>query len=225
MSNGIECLVSICKAANQQFKGWTLKDFEDHLWGEISSTCEVCGVLGLTRRVESDWNTMPHLHELLVEQAALKSEDRASSACNSIDNDPNLLRTIFIAAGWDEENEADIFEFVCNVLKVLGLVVGGPSDDSWKPTTRLRNLVMSRLVRSLKPDVLVIETESSNDDDRDRRPDEGRDGEEECPNYSSEENRPDSIFKRRNQMVVRTRQNGVVSISRLSGAKRSPSSA
>jgi hypothetical protein len=84
---------------------------------------------------------------------------------------------------------------------------------------------MSRLVRSLKPDVLVIETESSNDDDRDRWPDEGRDGEEECPNYSSEENRPDSIFKRKNQMVVRTRQNGVVSISRLSGAKRSPSSA
>jgi hypothetical protein len=223
----MESFVAICKAANPEFKSWTLEHFEDNYGGlEIGFTCEVCGVLGLTRKVGGGWETMPHLHELLVEHAARQHEDISLTGLKRarICDDPYLLRSIFFAAGWEEENEAHFVEFACNVLKVLGLVVGGPSDESWKPTTRLRNLVMSRLVQSLKPDVRVVKTELPNDDDRDRWPDEGSDGEEENPS-SLGKNQLESIFKRNNQMEVGTLPNGVTSISKLPVTKRGSSSA
>ena len=132
MDNEIESFVAICKAANPEFKSWTLEHFEDNYGGlELSFTYEVCGVLGLTRKVDRGWETMPHLHELLVEHAARQHEEISLTGLKParVYNDPYLLRSIFFAAGWEEENEAHFVEFACNVLKVLGLVVGGPSDE------------------------------------------------------------------------------------------------
>ena len=227
MSHQIESLVAICKAANPEFKSESLEQFEDnHDCEEISGTYKVCGILGLTRKGERGWETMPHLYELLVEQAALNSEDRALMECNSIDNDPYLLKTIFVATGWEEEYEADIFDFVCNVLKVLGLVVGSATDQSWKPTARLKNLVISRLVGSLKADVRVTKADLLEADDQNRYPDETWNEDEGYENPDGEDNnRPKSIFKRRNQMVVGKHPKGTGPISRLSVVKREHSSA
>jgi len=152
MSHKMESFVAICEAANPEFI--RLAHLEGYYGGwEIGFTCEVFEIVGLTRRVGDWWELTPHAHELLAEQAPLNAEDRALTERNSIDHDPYLLKTIFIAAGWKEGDKGHTFEFACNVLKVLGLVVGGPSDDSWRPTARLKCLVMSRLVGSLKPEV------------------------------------------------------------------------
>jgi hypothetical protein len=224
MDYGMESFVAICKAANPEFKSWTLEDFEDNFGGlEMGFTCEVCGVLGLTRKVGGGWETMPHLHELLVEHAARQHEDISPTGLKRarIYDDPYLLRSIFFAAGWEEENEAHFVEFACNVLKVLGLVVGGPSDESWKPTTRLRNLVMSRLVQSLKADVRITKTDLPEVDDQYPQPNETWDGDETHENRESADNdQPESIFKRRNQMAIgkRPKRTGSITDSRWRNA-------
>jgi hypothetical protein len=223
MGYGMDSFVAICKAANPEFKSWSIEQFEDNCGGlELSFAYEVCGVLGLTRKVDRGWETMPRLHELLVEHAARQHEDSSLTGLKRprIYDDPYLLKTIFLAAGWEEENMPDFVEFACNVLKVLGLVVGGPNDESWKPTTSLRNLVMSRLVQSLKADVRIAKNLPEVDDQY-PQPNETWDGDEAHENRESAGNdQPESIFKRRNQMAIGKRPKGTSSITRLAVAKR-----
>jgi hypothetical protein len=150
VSKEMKHLVTIYRAANPDIAGASFEEFQDeHEVFGIVYTSKVCEVLGLTRKFGGGWEAMPKLYELLAVHATRQHDDivAAESTQTKGFDDPDLLRSILATAGLEEGD--GYCAFTCNVLKVLGLVVAGPSNNSWKPTPGLRNLMMGRLVRPL----------------------------------------------------------------------------
>jgi hypothetical protein len=142
MSRSIDSLIAICMRANPEPNVTSQDEFEDRYGGfGLAQICEVLETLDLVREVKDGWELTQKMRKLVAELDKVGSDKHSDQM--STDDDPLLVESVFIDAGW--EGEEDYFEFGCRVLAALGLFVA-VGDGSWRPTTRLRALAIHRVV-------------------------------------------------------------------------------
>jgi hypothetical protein len=173
--NDTELLVAIFRKANPLEPQSSVAEYLHHFEFEIDRVGRALRFLGLAEQSDQcdlGWAPNRRLMRIIAEQAArpfhdavVSNEERERGDVEVSNEDRDFVDLIYYVATGDvkEEVSMDGTDFYCDVLEIFGLLERGEGEDgdfALKPTPRMKDLVLKRLLERA-----LSEAEDGEDED------------------------------------------------------------